>query len=186
MSFEAETALRPEIARDERLLWSGMPRQGIRFRPSDILMVPFSLMWGGFAFFWEYSVVSSGHAPVFFALWGVPFVLVGVYIIVGRFFVDSFQRARTYFGVTDQRVIILSGLFNRDVKSISLRGLSDISLNERGDASGDITFGPTNPMAAMWSGTAWPGMSKKFAPAFELVDGVRRVYELIREQQRSA
>jgi hypothetical protein len=160
-----------------------MPRQGVRFRPADIFMLPFSLLWGGFAIFWEYSVVSNG-APFFFTLWGVPFVLVGLYIIVGRFLVDSYQRARTYYGVTDQRVIILGGLMNRDVKSITLQGLNDVSLNERSDRSGSITFGPTNPMYAIWSGAEWPGIGKKLAPAFELIDDVRKVHDLIREAQR--
>jgi hypothetical protein len=106
------------------------------------------------------------------------------YIIVGRFFVDSYQRAPTFYGVTDQRVIIVGGLMNREVKSIKLQGLNDVSLNERSDRSGSITFGPTNPMYAMWSGTVWPSMGKKLAPAFELVDDVRKVYDLIREAQR--
>ncbi|WP_051748560.1 hypothetical protein [Nevskia soli] len=177
-----ETELRPELGRGERLLWSGMPRQGLRFRQSDIFMVPFSLMWGGFAFFWEGAVTTKG-APFFFSLWGMPFVLIGIYIIVGRFFVDSYLRARTYYGVTDQRVIILGGLMNREVKSISLQGLNEMLLTERGDRSGTITFGPTGPMAAAWAGTAWPGTSKKLSPAFDLVEEVRRVYNIIRDAQ---
>ena len=86
MSFEVEQKLRPELSSGEHLLWSGVPSQGLRFRPADVFMVPFSLMWGGFAIFWEYSVVSSKGAPVFFTLWGIPFVLVGLNMIFGRFF----------------------------------------------------------------------------------------------------
>ena len=185
MSFEVEQALRPELTRDERLLWSAMPQQGLRFRSADFLMVPFSLLWAGFAVFWEYSVVSEKHAPFFFVLWGIPFVLMGFYIVVGRFFLDSYKRSRTYYGVTDQRVIIVGGLTSREVKSLTLRSLSDISLNERANNSGSITFGPANPAYSMWSGTSWPGATKSLAPSFEFVDDVRRVYNLIREAQRN-
>ena len=184
MPFEVEQALLPELGRGERLLWSGAPRQGLRFRAGDVFLVPFSLLWGGFAFVWEYSVVSGG-APFFFGLWGIPFVLVGVYLIAGRFVVDSYQRARTCYGVTDQRVIILSGLRSRQVKSLTLQGLSEVSLSERRDQSGTITFGPTNSMYAMWSGTSWPGSGKNLSPAFELVEDVRKVYDLIRDAQRA-
>jgi Bacterial PH domain len=184
-SFETERALRPELAHGERLLWSGRPARGVRFRAGDLFLVPFSLLWGGFAIFWESTVLAKG-APLFFALWGVPFVLVGLYLIIGRFFVDAYQRARTTYGVTDQRVIIISGLVSRAVQSLALRNLGDISLRERADRSGSITFGPTSPMYAMWYGSGWPGMDKKLAPAFEFIENVREVHDLIRRTQRAA
>jgi hypothetical protein len=186
MSFEAEQALRPELDQSERLLWSGRPQQGLRLRSGDILMIPFSLMWGGFAFFWEFSVANA-KTPFFFKLWGIPFVLMGIYIILGRFFMESYLRGRTYYGVTDRRVIIVNGLTNREVKSLTLPGLSDISLSEKNDRSGSITFGSSNPAYAMRSGRTWPDTSKKMGPSFDLIEDARKVYDVIRNaQQQSA
>lgn len=184
MSFQIEQILHPELGRDERLLWSGMPMQGLRLRASDAVAIPFSLLWGGFAFFWEYSVMTS-NAPFLFRLWGVPFVLIGLYITVGRFFVDSYLRARTYYGVTDRQVIIVSGFSGKEVKSLSLNGLGEISLKERADRSGSIIFGASNPRYAMWRGTAWPGANKQLAPAFDPIEEVRKVYGIIRDAQHS-
>src|SRR5207248_6281465 len=66
-----------EIARaldsGESLIWSGTPRQGILLRPSDAYMIPFSLLWGGFAIFWEASVLRlSGPNAGFMSIWGIP------------------------------------------------------------------------------------------------------------------
>jgi Bacterial PH domain len=178
MGFEDEQALSAELGRGERLLWSGIPRQGLRLRPTDMFMVPLSLFWGGFVFFWEYLVISKGEA--FHILWGIPFVLMGIFLIVGRFFVDSYQRARTYYGVTDQRVVIVSGLINRRITSILLPRLGKVSLNERSDRSGSIIFGARSP------GPAFNLLGSARGPAFDLLDDARQVYNLIREAQRLA
>src|SRR5215510_383992 len=100
-------AVRKELSSNEKLVWSGSPIQGIRLRAQDALLIPFSLLWGAGAIFWETSVLRGG-APLFFALWGIPFVLIAAYITVGRFFVAARQRARTYYAVTNQRALIIS------------------------------------------------------------------------------
>ncbi len=188
MSFEAEQtareALRQDLGSDERLLWSGMPRQGVRLRASDAMMIPFSLMWGGFSFFWEYMVVQS-HAGPFFTLWGIPFVVMGVYLIAGRFFVDSAQRARTFYGLTDQRVLIVGGLMGRSTRSVALGQLGEVVLDERPDGSGTISFGATSGFFAMWRGTSWPGMGNRMTPCFDLIDDARRVHGLIRDAENA-
>ena len=184
MEDTPETLIARELGSGERLLWCGQPQQGIAFRRSDLLMVPFSLMWGGFAFFWEYSAWSTQNAPLFFVLWGIPFVLVGVYIIAGRFVVDAKQRERTVYGVTDERVVILSGLLLRRVKSLRVRSLSDISLDEAPGGTGTISFGPANVFSAWWSGTSWPGVPQP--PRFDLIPQARSVYEVIRKAQASS
>ena len=185
MTFDAEQALQPELGHGERLIWSGVPAQGLRLRAADALMIPFSLFWAGFAFFWEYEAVTNPRSPFFFELFGIPFVVMGLYILVGRVYVDQYQRTRTFYGLTNQRVIILSGLTGRQVNSLSLQGLSDISLREGSGGGGTILLGPPGPYGMMIP-SGWPGANRRAAPALELADEARRIYELIREAQRSA
>jgi len=169
----------------ESLLWSGAPRQGLLLRSSDALMIPFSLLWGGFAIFWEFSVLQT-PAPAFFALWGIPFVLIGLYMIIGRFFVDARIRAKTFYGLTDRRAVIVSGLFSRTTNSLPLRTLSDISLQERSDGSGTVLLGRPQPYSAWTSGFRWPGMSQYTTPAFEMIPDAKRVHDQLLEAQSAA
>jgi len=178
--------IRSELGAGEQVIWSGQPRQGVVVRGSDAFAIPFSLLWAGFAVFWLVSAAQSG-APLPFVLFGVPFVLVGVYIVLGRFFVEARQRERTFYAVTPQRVIIASGLFSRKVKSLNLKTISELSLSERRDGTGTITFGAQHPMASMFGGmSSWPGAEQYLGPRFDLVPQARSVYESIRKAQESA
>ena len=147
-----------QLSSGEQVLWSGQPRQGILFRGADALMIPFSLMWGGFAIFWELSVLLSG-APMFFALWGIPFVIIGLYLIFGRFFFEAKHRANTFYAVTNERILIIAGMFSQKVKSMNRRTLSDLSLSEGSGDVGTITFGSGSRFSALYGlFPRWPGI----------------------------
>ena len=208
MTVDASQVIVRELETGESLLWSGQPRKGIVFRSSDLFLIPFSIFWGGFALFWEGSVLSqarrSGNSiSLFMVLWGIPFVLVGLYLMFFRFIVDARRREHTCYGLTDRRAIIVTGLFqselaptletvtalavglgSRKVKSLDLRTMTDVSMNERADGSGTITFGAQNQLSYL-AGSGWPGAGGGAAtPSFDLVENVKSVYELIRGAQR--
>lgn len=182
---EAEQVVSRELEPGEQLLWAGAPRQGVLLRPSDALFIPFSLLWGGFAIFWEVSVLNAG-APLFFVLWGVPFVVVGLYLIVGRFAVEARQRSATAYALTNKRAVIVSGLLSRSVKSVELRGLYAVTLSERRDGSGSIVLG-SQPVWGHWlAGSSWPGFASQLAPSFDLIDNANSVYAQLRAAQSAA
>ncbi len=149
-------------------------------RPADAFMIPFSLMWVGFAVFWEISILRT-PVPGFFAIWGIPFVAMGLYITVGRFIVDSWRRARTHYAVTSDRVIIRK---NGSLKSLSIRTLTDVALTEHRDGIGTITFGSLAFPMSMLAGASWPGVPA--VPTFEQISGARQVYAQIRDAQQSS
>jgi hypothetical protein len=177
--------IRWELAPGEQVLWSEMPRQGFVLRGGDAFGIPFSLFWAGFVSYWMYSVVTAG-APLFFLLVGSAFVLVGIYVTVGRFFVDARRRSRTFYALTNERALIVTGSFGKKVKSIELKALGDLSLSERADGWGTIALGPQAPFTWMLETNAsWPGMEERLGPRFELVPRARQVYELIRSTRSS-
>jgi len=179
--YEVQDRVRRELLPGEQLLWWGRPRQGLMLRPADALYIPFSLFWCGFAIFWEASVVKSGFWP--FELWGIPFVLAGLYMVFGRFLTDARQRARTVYAITDQRVVVVAGLFRDVVTSLSLRSLADLGLFERRDGSGTIALGPVSP----WYVTGRLSRNRPpDSPALEGIPQVRSVYNLLLEAQNKA
>ncbi len=179
---EVESELQSQLLSGERFLWAGRPKTGILLRSSDVFLIPFSLLWGGFAIFWESTVLMSG-APGFFAIWGIPFVVIGLYFIFGRFLTDAQMRGNTRYGITADRIIIRSGLFSPSVSSLNIRTLSDITFEEKSDGSGTILFGPADPRSSMMNGMQWPGVKQ---PAqLQFIQEVRQVYELIVKSQQS-
>lgn len=193
MTRDPQSELAGEMDPGENLVWAGRPKGGFRLRAADAFMIPFSIVWCGFAVFWMIGAsgaLATGAdkaTPInyVFALFGLPFVLIGLYVVFGRFLVDKMQRERTTYGVTNERIIIKSGLISSTVKSLNLRTLSDITLKERRDGSGTITFGPSHPMFAMFEGMNWwPGTSQYQCPSFESIEEAKKVYNTIRQLQK--
>lgn len=178
-----ENELRPSLSPGEQLIWAGKPKTGIRFKGSDAILIPFSIVWLGFALFWEFGVASI-NAPFFFKIFGIPFILVGIYFVVGRFFVDSMRRQNTTYGITSTRVIIKSGLFNSQMKSLQLQTLSDITVTQHVDNSGTIQLGPSG-----YGHTGMHGSNHVVnypAPALEFIENPNHVYSIIIALQRRA
>jgi hypothetical protein len=177
------------LAPGERLLWTGRPPGGLLLRPQDLYLIPFSLLWSGFIVFWETSVIRGG-GPLFFALWGIPFILMGLYFTVGRFVADALLRARTTYALTSERAIIVSGLGSRSVRALPLRTLGDVTLTPRARGRGTITLGPAmpaRPFGSGWSGVGgWPVGGRALPPAFEAIPDAATIYALIRDAQRQA
>ncbi len=180
MFRDADSEIRTELLLHERLLWTGQPRQGIVLRGSDAFVIPFSIFWCGFAIFWTVTAATMG-APLFFVLFGTPFILVGLFLVIGRFWVDAWMRAHTFYGLTEDRVLIVSGTYRRQAKSLNLSTISDVTLTEYANGGGLITFGPSLPMFAAMQGMPWPGMSQFLPPSFELPSDARAVYQMINE-----
>ena len=191
---DAEAEINPYLEQNEQLLWAGRPAQGIRLRKSDVFMIPFSLMWGGFAIFWEVTALtgviksSDGEYSItamIFPLFGIPFVLIGLYIMIGRFFVDAKLRKGTFYGVTEDRVIIVSRLFGKTISSFDLQTMPSISMNQKDDGSGNIVFGERSNMPSGFGKQRMSGTSHNVPTMFEMIDDVAHVYKVIRDSQQS-
>lgn len=187
------TAIQPELTSGENIVWSGQPSTAVFFHKEDAFLVPFSLLWGGFAIFWELGVAGfwgsnsrSGSPWLFGMVWGIPFVLVGQYMIWGRFFYAALKRKRTHYAVTDRRVIVVQDGWKRRMASACLDSLPTL-IKEGSNGIGTLRFAQTE---SMWSGRrgwgAWDGMTVGNVPTFVDVDDVDYVYRLVSDLREKA
>ncbi len=191
-----ESVFENDLLRHERLLWCGQPLKRIVLRPSDWYAVPFSIMWGGFALFWESVVLGHGslnlkHSPDFFVLWGIPFVLVGQYMIWGRFLYTAWLKGRTYYAVTDRRVLVSCNGFSNKFLAATLSSLPSITMAARDDCAGTITFAE-NIASSLFSRGKTGSRSKNQIGIdlatlnfFDIAD-VKAVYRLLQDARQSA
>jgi hypothetical protein len=126
----------------ERKLWEGAPTKFPLFDRADVVMVPFSLFWCGFAIFWTATAVrmAGGLSP--FALFGVFFVVIGLYFAFGRLIVRHLKLRNTTYTVTDRRIIVTSTVFGRlRENSAYLNALPPPNVSSSTDMTGTIMFG---------------------------------------------
>jgi hypothetical protein len=148
------------------------------------------MMWCGFAIFWEASVlgltgfgkVGGGGAPLIFKLWGLPFVAVGIYLVAGRFVHDAWRRSRSFYGVTNQRVLIVERTANVKVTSMLLQSLPPMVRTMTGPDRGSLAFGSPSPFRPGSRGMQFG--NTPVCPTFEYVQGIRDLEQLIHALQR--
>ena len=127
---------KPYIMDNEYILWEGAPQKGLVLTSRDLALIPFSLIWLAFSLFWEVSAIRT-TGSLFMVLWGLPFVGVGIYLLFGRFLQTIFLRKKTYYIITNKKLIIRSGNKVRIYRAEDLPPM-DIHLHKNG--TGTILF----------------------------------------------
>ena len=181
-----DTPIQKYLNSGERLLWVGRPPQGIMLRQTDWTLIPFSLLWGGFAICWECAacgVFGRGRFNPCPATFGLPFVAVGLYIIVGRFFYDAWERSRTWYALTDRRALILCVGQSVCLNGVALTEMPALRLQQFADGRGTITFAP-QAVDPYFKRGGIADYGRPSEPCFERIESAREVYEMIQGAKR--
>ena len=156
------------LTNGEYVQWKGRPGKGKLLSQSDVFMIPFSIFWCGFAFFWEWSVLKSGVDV--FALFGIPFICMGIYIVIGRFFHMAWLRRRTYYVVTNIKIIRKQ---NKKIDILMRNNMPAFSVVDYNNGSGSIRF------AASDNRRSQPLGPDKSVFALENIPDVVRVQQIL-------
>ena len=139
-----QTFFQNEMLKDEKILWSGQPKQGFFLTGRDIFASLFGLIFLGLGSLMEYSAIQS--FDIFLMIFSLPFILFGLYMILGSIIYKNYQTKRTYYAVTNQRIIILTNSFNKKVESKVISQIPVLNKTVKTDGSGTIQFDNTGYM----------------------------------------
>jgi hypothetical protein len=147
---DAQLRAQSELQSGESLCWTGTAdpgRSAISALPAAIFGIPFA----GFALFWMNTAFhatnsmnkSSSNAFTksftVFPLFGLPFLLIGLGIVLAPLWAYLKGRS-TVYAVTNQRIMIITGGNSRSVKSYTPADILGVEHLERPDGSGDIVI----------------------------------------------
>jgi len=139
-----------ELQSGESLYWTGTAdpgRAALSALPAAIFGIPFA----GFALFWmntAFHATNSMHRSsnnaftksfTVFPLFGLPFLLIGLGIVLAPLWAYLKGRS-TVYAVTNQRVMVITGGNSRSVKSYTPADILGVEHRERPDGSGDIVI----------------------------------------------
>src|SRR5262245_41285862 len=133
-----------ELQPGESVRWLDQPIP-TRFALSALPVFLFAIPWTAFSLFWIWGASQAkcdGREAGLFALFGIPFVLVGLGMFASPGW--AMRRARrTVYLVTDRRAVVLSAGFGGavSVRSFEPEKLGNLRRDQRADGSGSLVFG---------------------------------------------
>jgi hypothetical protein len=163
---------------DETPLWTGQPKPRGLFRATDLVAVVFALLWlGGIVLMFRARLNKAGPrggplTPFEMMAFGLFFGL-GLYLAIAALIGNFFQRGTTWYAVTSDRVVILSGRRGQRFTSLRRDAIYLIELKEHSDGTGTLTFNAPPPQQARRRGHGDP-------PSFERIENAEDVKRLIR------
>lgn len=126
---DAEKQFSHMLINGEHILWAG---KGKGVGQGAIVGVFFAIFWLGFAVFWTVGATVAGGV---FGLFGVPFVLIGIFLISSFIF-----PPKKYYAITNMRILRKEG---KNMISERLDQVVDVTVTVRGSGKGDVTYRST-------------------------------------------
>lgn len=125
------------LMRDEQLIWAGEKQKGAKQQGGCIALF-FPLVWTLFSCFWTFTATISGGI---FGLFGVPFIIIGIYM-----FKTMSGASKESYAITNKRVIRRSGA---RLLSENLENICNITFTDNGNGKGNVSYSVQNNNISM-------------------------------------
>jgi hypothetical protein len=174
--------LKPYLQPDERLLWSGSPKQGYVQNQNQgfmlvaaVLIIPALLLLDGGSgpdFVFKFQILRGFTAIIVLAM------------IVVSIVIDKLDRENTLYAITNERVLFLYGPFTIKQASIPLNTLNilrDVEYVDIANGFGAITFKPGMYVKLKLFPIPW-FLRRGYRPSsFLSINYVQDVYHILRD-----
>lgn len=187
------TLPRPELFKDEllnneKIMWIGQPETSVIFTSEDFLPTLFGLIFLILGVVSEMFAAKDGELLII--LFCLLFVIIGIYLLFGRFIQKRYAKKRTYYAVTNQRVLILTHFMSRSLQSKYINKVSDINKIVSKKGIGTIHFGNYPCMTDSMGNNidykrSFIGFGFDPVPTFYDIKDVDNVYHLINNLRKN-
>jgi hypothetical protein len=178
----------------ETILWQGQPVSGLVWRdmiggrlPIGIIFTAFSTFWIGLAIWMAASIDGPILLRLLFPMAGLPFLGIGLYMLVGHLYWDALVRAGTWYTLTDRRAFIATDILGRrKLDSYPIDEMTGLSLID--GIPGDVIFATVTHsrprrVAAPNRSRNRLATSTRNQQGFRHIAEARRVWRMIRDRQ---
>lgn len=174
-----------ELDTGEIITWVEQPIARFFSAPS-IGIILFGIPWTSFALFWMWGALGfqvpnfqKGIQPQhLFALFGVPFVAVGFFMLSSPYWQWQTMRNTVYL-ITNKRAIIIQGSSSITIRSFPPAQVNDLYRRENPDGSGDVIMSIRN-----WKDS--DGDARREEIGFVGVRRVQQVEKMLKQLAQSA
>jgi hypothetical protein len=140
---ESQDTVERELEPGEQIHWIDMPRPAF-FTVGSTVLFAFGIAWTAFTLFWTISAFHEnpglGRSNVFFAMLGLPFVLVGLALLLTPIWA-YWGDLRTVYAITDRRAIVFRRGWSTIILSFSPGQLQNVCRVEKGSDFGTVVLG---------------------------------------------
>lgn len=179
----------------ESICWAGQPNTNVIFHKDDVWMIPLALGWSVIPMIGEAGVIGalwSGHwSPngIMFSLFCTPFAIYAQYLIWARFLYAAWKKKRTFYAVTNRRVIVVQDGWRRRSAVADLETLPSPILENGPNETGTVRFAKwqtEHPGCQQLGWTRFDLMAIGNVPTLVDIDNADFVYRLVSDLQKKA
>lgn len=176
----------------ETILWQGRPVTGVRLRDFFGFPLIFGLFFTGFSLVWitMARMMTRGEEFSIFPLFGLPFLLVGLYVSFGLPFGKDYVRKRSWYTLSDRKAYVATELFGR--RRLKAVPYAEMNILELEDGSpGSVTFKREVSVSQYTRRSRNGGRSRRTQTTttntgFERIEDARAVYRMIAARREPA